>query len=160
VVAFEIDEGRVSALAVIAEVKSRRSVPDPRVVVAAIRNSLNLEAAVVAFVAPKSVPKTSSGKIMRHLAKQMWLEGRFEVLRQYVRCDLDSQGEADIAGSPFQTLKARYKLTDDEAYTLVEAGVDSLDLVCFMHEVKELTRVQISCLTTFPTLRTLDIARL
>jgi len=62
------------------------------------------------------------------------------VLRQYARCDLDSQGVTDAAGSPFQALKTRYKLTGDEPYTLVEAGVDSLDLVCFMHEVKELLK--------------------
>jgi acyl-CoA synthetase (AMP-forming)/AMP-acid ligase II len=140
VVAFEIAEGRASALAVIAEVKGSMPAPDPRVIAAAIRDSLNLEAAVVAFVAPKSIPKTSSGKIMRHLAKQMWLEGKFEAIRQYARCDLDNRSEADTGGSSFQALKTRYKLTGDEPYTLVEAGVDSLDLVCIMHEVKELLK--------------------
>ena len=140
VVAFEINEGQVSALAVIAEVKSRRSVPDPHDVIAAIRNALNVEPAVVAFVAPKSVPKTSSGKVMRQQTKQMWLDGNFEVLGQFARGDFDAQADAELNASPFQLLKTRYRLSGDETHTLVEAGVDSLDLVYFMHQVKELLK--------------------
>src|SRR5208282_450304 len=34
----------------------------------------------------------------------------------------------------------RYNLTGTESYTLVEAGLDSLDLVSFMHEIKELLK--------------------
>jgi hypothetical protein len=37
-------------------------------------------------------------------------------------------------------LKARYNLTGRESYNLVEAGLDSLDLVVFMHELKELLK--------------------
>jgi thioester reductase-like protein len=37
-------------------------------------------------------------------------------------------------------LKARYNLTGQESYNLVEAGLDSLDLVVFMHELKELLK--------------------
>ncbi len=139
VVAFEINEGHVSALAVIAEVKSRRTIPDPHVIIAAIRNALNVEPAVVAFVAPKCVPKTSSGKVMRQQTKRMWLEGNFEVLGQFTRGDLEAQQD-EVAESPFQLLKTRYRLSGDEPHTLIEAGVDSLDLVYFMHQVKELLK--------------------
>ena len=37
-------------------------------------------------------------------------------------------------------MKARYNLTGTEPYNLVEAGLDSLDLVAFMHEIKELLK--------------------
>ncbi len=37
-------------------------------------------------------------------------------------------------------MKARYNLTGTESYNLVEAGLDSLDLVVFMHEIKELLK--------------------
>ena len=37
-------------------------------------------------------------------------------------------------------MKARYNLTGLESYNLVEAGLDSLDLVVFMHELKELLK--------------------
>ena len=42
--------------------------------------------------------------------------------------------------SSFDELKARYNLTGTESYNLVEAGLDSLDLVVFMHELKELLK--------------------
>ena len=37
-------------------------------------------------------------------------------------------------------MKASYNLTGTESYNLVEAGLDSLDLVVFMHEIKELLK--------------------
>src|SRR6202040_2478900 len=42
--------------------------------------------------------------------------------------------------SSFDELKARYNLTGLESYNLVEARLDSLDLVVFMHELKELLK--------------------
>jgi len=42
--------------------------------------------------------------------------------------------------SSFAELKARYNLTGLESYNLVEAGLDSLDLVVFTHELKELLK--------------------
>src|SRR5207247_6353183 len=80
VVAFEINGDRDGALAVLAEVKSRRAVPDPRDIAIAIRKELHVEAHTVALVSPHSVLKTSSGKPMRQRTKQSWLDGRLKVL--------------------------------------------------------------------------------
>ena len=44
------------------------------------------------------------------------------------------------ADVPFAELKVRYNLTGTESYNLIEAGLDSLDLVVFMHELKELLK--------------------
>jgi len=85
--------------------------------------------------------ENSSGKIMRHRAKQMWLDGQFNVLSEFSR-EKDAgtcESGSDIQ-SPFDELKARYNLTGMESYNLVEAGLDSLDLVVFMHELKELLK--------------------
>jgi thioester reductase-like protein len=78
---------------------------------------------------------------MRHKTKQMWHEGGFTVLSDFSRekdagCAMSS---AEMEG-PFSELKARYNLTGQESYNLVEAGLDSLDLVVFMHELKELLK--------------------
>ena len=141
VVAFEINEDHDSALAVVAEVKNPKAIPEARTIVAAIRNNLNLETDSIAFIAPRAVPRTSSGKLMRHSAKQMWLEGKFKVLGQFSRkSNLEGLGDSNTVLSPFVTLKARYGLKGDELCSLVEAGVDSLDLVVFMHEIKELLK--------------------
>src|SRR5271156_5131191 len=85
VAAFQINEDSEPALAIVAEVKNPKAVPDALKIAAAVRNYLNVEVAVISFIAPRSIPRTSSGKIMRHKIKQMWLDGQFTVLSAFSR---------------------------------------------------------------------------
>jgi thioester reductase-like protein len=141
VAAFQIQEDGEPALAIVAEVKNPKAFPEARKIAAAVRNYLNVEVAVISLIAPRAIPRTSSGKIMRHKTKQMWLQGQFTVLSDFSR-------EKDAGNSPcdsdmhssFAELKAKYNLTGQESYNLVEAGLDSLDLVVFIHELKELLK--------------------
>src|ERR1700730_17132102 len=75
VAAFQIQEDSEPALAIVAEVKNPRALPDARKIAAAVRNYLNVEVAMISFIAPRAIPRTSSGKIMRHKTKHMWLGG-------------------------------------------------------------------------------------
>jgi thioester reductase-like protein len=141
VVAFQINEDREPALAIVAEVKNPKALPDPLKIAAAVRNYLNVEVALISFIAPRVIPRTSSGKIMRHKTKHMWLQGQFTVLSEFSReKDAESSASDSMSQSPFDILKARYNLTGTETYNLVEAGLDSMDLVVFMHEIKELLK--------------------
>ena len=141
VAAFQINEDSEPALAIVAEVKNPKALPEARKIAAAVRNYLNVEVALISFIAPRAIPRTSSGKIMRHRTRHMWLEGQFTVLSEFSR-EKDA-GASDCGSdiqSSFHELKARYNLTGNESYNLVEAGLDSLDLVVFMHELKELLK--------------------
>jgi thioester reductase-like protein len=141
VAAFQIHEDSEPALAIVAEVKNPKALPDARKMAAAVRNYLNVEVALISFIAPRAIPKTSSGKIMRHKTKHMWLEGQFTVLSEFSReKDAGASESGSAMQSTFDELKARYNLTGMESYNLVEAGLDSLDLVVFMHELKELLK--------------------
>src|SRR6202451_3880957 len=80
VAAFQIHEDSEPALAIVAEVKNPKALPDALQIAAAVRNYLNLEVALISFIAPRAIPRTSSGKIMRHKTKHMWLQGQFTVL--------------------------------------------------------------------------------
>ena len=141
VVAFQIHEDSEPALAIVAEVKNPKALPDPLKIAAAVRNYLNVEVALISFIAPRAIPRTSSGKIMRHKTKHMWLQGQFTVLSEFSREKDTGPATSDSVGqSPFDILKARYNLTGTESYNLIEAGLDSLDLVVFMHEIKELLK--------------------
>jgi thioester reductase-like protein len=143
VAAFQIQEDSEPALAIIAEVKNPRALPDARKIAAAVRNYLNMEVAVISLIAPRAIPRTSSGKIMRHKTKQMWLQGQFTVLSDFSRekdAEAGNSASNSDMNSSFRELKARYNLTGRETYNLVEAGLDSLDLVVFMHELKELLK--------------------
>ncbi len=139
IAAFQINEDSEPALAIVAEVKNPKALPDARKIAAAVRSYLNVEVALISFIAPRAIPRTSSGKIMRHKTNQMWLVGQFNVLSDFSR-EKDAGGAecGSDAQSTFGELKARYNLTGKEPYNLVEAGLDSLDLVVFMHELKEL----------------------
>src|SRR5271167_4776408 len=141
VAAFQINEDSEPALAIVAEVKNPKAVPDALKIAAAVRNYLNVEVAVISFIAPRAIPRTSSGKIMRHKIKQMWLDGQFTVLSVFSReKDAGPSAAGSEGRSSLDLLKARYNLTGTESYTLIEAGLDSLDLVVFMHEIKELLK--------------------
>jgi thioester reductase-like protein len=139
VAAFQIQEDSEPALAIVAEVKNPKALPEARKIAAAVRSYLNVEVAMISFIAPRAIPRTSSGKIMRHKTKQMWLQGQFTVLSDFSREKDAGKSHSDIH-STFAELKARYNLTGLESYNLVEAGLDSLDLVVFTHELKELLK--------------------
>ena len=141
VAAFQIHEDSEPALAIVAEVKNPKSLPEARKIATTVRNYLNVEVALISFIAPRAIPRTSSGKIMRHRTKQMWLEGQFTVLTEFSReKDAGASASCPEIRSSFDELKARYNLTGMESYNLIEAGLDSLDLVVFMHEIKELIK--------------------
>jgi thioester reductase-like protein len=141
VAAFQINEDTEPALAIVAEVKNPKNLPEARKIAAAVRSFLNVETALISFIAPRAIPRTSSGKIMRHKAKTMWLNGEFNVLSEFSReKDAGSCAPDAEVQSSFDVLKSRYNLTGNESYNLVEAGLDSLDLVVFMHELKELLK--------------------
>src|SRR6202142_4293897 len=141
VAAFQIHEDSEPALAVVAEVKNPKALPEALKIAAAIRNYLNVEVALISFIAPRAIPRTSSGKIMRHKTKHMWLEGQFTVFSEFSReKDAAPSASGTVGQSSLDVLKARYNLTGTESYNLIEAGLDSLDLVVFMHEIKELLK--------------------
>jgi len=141
VAAFQIHEDSEPALAIVAEVKNPKALPEALKIAAAVRNYLNVEVALISFIAPRAIPRTSSGKIMRHKTKHMWLQGHFTVLSEFSREKDAGPVASDAEGqSPFDVLKTRYNLTGTESYNLIEAGLDSLDLVVFMHEIKELLK--------------------
>src|SRR6202140_653838 len=85
VAAFQINEDSEPALAIVAEAKNPKALPDALKIAAAVRNYLNVEVALISFIAPRAIPRTSSGKIMRHRTKHMWLEGQFTVLSEFSR---------------------------------------------------------------------------
>lgn len=135
VAAFEIENPQGAALAVVAEVANRREIPETSAVVRVVAENMNLHVGEVAFVPPRSVAKTSSGKIRRFRTREMLRDGELEILerRDFRQTEAEADGHHEIA-----YLKRRYRLTGDEESTLLDAGIDSLDLVTFLHWLKEL----------------------
>src|SRR5258708_24158963 len=77
VAAFQIQEDSEPALAIVAEVKNPRALPDARKIAAAVRNYLNVEVAGIFPIPPRAIPRTRSGEIIRPKAKQKLLQWHF-----------------------------------------------------------------------------------
>jgi thioester reductase-like protein len=136
VAAFEVEEDGEATIAIVAELKRGKAIPDPHQIVQAIFAYLSVDIGYITFVPAKAVPKTSSGKIMRFMAKRLWLEGRLPVLAKYARQrEAELELDAKNVESPFEFLRSRYKLRGDELYTLIDVGMGSLDLVIFVHRL-------------------------
>jgi len=137
VAAFEINKADESEIAIVAEAARQNALPNPMEIAMAIRKHLNVEVGSVAFVVPKSIPKTSSGKIMRHMVKKMWHDGEFKVLNDFSWTKASEQAIQGADNSPFGFIKARYNLSGKETCSLLQAGLDSIDLISVMHEVMQ-----------------------
>jgi thioester reductase-like protein len=140
VAAFEADLDGRPGVVVLAGIGHRRSRPEGRALAAAIQAQLGLDIDCISFVSARSVPKTSSGKLMRHACRQMWQAGEFSVLGDYRRerhdgAELVADG---VSLSQLESIRQRYGLRGDETHSLTEAGIDSLDLVALLHEIREL----------------------
>ena len=65
VTAFSLEENKVEKLVVVAELKSTKIKANASEISAAVRRLLNIQIDKLIFISPKSLPKTSSGKLAR-----------------------------------------------------------------------------------------------
>jgi thioester reductase-like protein len=139
-VAFDVDEGG-ELLVVVAEVKRPDDLPDPFEIARAIRTQYYIEPQTIAFVRQKSIPKTTSGKLSRSRARELWLAGEMQVIATHV-----SARRPEPVGNPaslrerFQYIIELYNLNGREEYTFVEIGIDSLTMVQLLHDIKRLLK--------------------
>ena len=126
-------------IVILVEAANPRAHPDLEQIAQRVRARLNLEAGRIVLVAPKSLPKTSSGKLMRQRSRQLWEAGEMKVLGEFARQRTsDEEAHANSDEAPLSFFKTKYRLAGDEAHSLADAGLDSLDLVLLMHEFSEL----------------------
>jgi thioester reductase-like protein len=133
VAAFACDGEQGESLVVVAEVKDRRNLPDARVLNLNLVQRLGVSASSFVFIEARTIPKTSSGKIVRHLASERWMARQLKVIRQVdVAATMD---EAESSG-PRDWLRP-FGLTGTETWTLREAGFDSIRVVEFSQALKQ-----------------------
>lgn len=137
VASFEIETANGPGVAIVAEITPRAQAPDPADIVRVVSENMKLRIDRIDFVAPRSVEKTSSGKIRRFKTRDLLLEGSLKVIEggEFIAGDgLDADGNVN----ELQLLKKRYNLTGEEEHTLLDAGIDSLDTITFLHWLKEI----------------------
>jgi thioester reductase-like protein len=131
------------AITVLAELVRVNDIPDSSPVLGAVRDSLQIPIANLVFLAPRSIARTSSGKIRRAKTQQMFEQGQLNVI-SHNRGNYVSGPTQISNGHPdeLESLKLRYQLTGDEEFTLFDAGIDSLDLIVLLHWLRDECRNQ------------------
>ena len=133
VAAFAYEAEHHETLIVVAELKNPHRVPDVRELNTRLLHGIGVTASSFVFIEPRTIPKTSSGKIARHVVRQRWLDGGLRVLSQ-----VDPASDVDtLSADEARGWLRRFGLSGSEAWTLEDAGFDSLKLVEFAQAVKE-----------------------
>ncbi len=133
VAAFRGDSEAREELIVVAELRDTGQVPDARALNQRLLGEVGVAAEAFVFIQARTIPKTSSGKIARHLVRERWLAGTLRVVEQAGPMIEDGGLE-----TPLQCAwLARFGLTGTETFNLEDAGFDSLRLVEFAHALKQ-----------------------
>lgn len=141
VAAFEYTDNGHARVAVVVEIRPNGPKPDVRAILGAVRASLGLEIDSIVFVPSKTLPKTTSGKLMRLETKKMWMSGNLQALESYQHNkvsedDLSSLASAQDLHSFIEILKREYNITGEEDFSIVDTGIDSIELVSLLGLIK------------------------
>ncbi|HLF28782.1 MAG TPA: amino acid adenylation domain-containing protein [Anaerolineae bacterium] len=108
--AFSVDVGDEERLVVMQEVRRDFREVDAEQIVEAIRQAVTelheLQVYAVVLLKPKSIPKTSSGKIQRRACRALFLDGRLEALATSILEPMDTPAGENIAPLKRETLLA------------------------------------------------------
>ena len=145
VAAFAVEKGGGEVLVVVAELRNAKRCPDAESTNRSLRQRLGIVADSFVCIPARTIPKTSSGKIVRHQARALWLGNRLKVVAEIEAASLpvltpeardrdgaiagDTPGTASQAS--LETTFRRHGLTGSESLTLGEVGLDSLALAEF-----------------------------
>jgi acyl-CoA synthetase (AMP-forming)/AMP-acid ligase II/acyl carrier protein len=151
--AFSVTDADEEVLVIAAEVDESRAALDE--VVAKVREAVaaehDIEVRVVALLKPRTIPKTTSGKIQRHACREDYLSGRLEPMALVAA--RSRSAESPAADSPRAPLKTRKSLEDwlrrlvaeklqvpidqvDANESLLRYGLDSVALVGLSGEIE------------------------
>lgn len=131
VAAFAVEHDDAEALVVVAEVRDG-ALPDGKALARAIRRQAHIDPHTIVFAPPRSIPKTTSGKIRRAETRQLWLDGKLPALATWDNPNAhhthDGPGASAGPLERFRFLIESYDLTGDEDCSFADLGIDSLAL--------------------------------
>jgi len=123
---------------VLAELTRITVTPDPLEIIEYVRTALQIPVTHVFFLPPRTIARTSSGKVRRAKTIQLFEQGKLPVVAQNKETSPGHQPIIEAIVDELQPIKAKYQLSGNEDFTLFDAGLDSLDLVTLLHWIKEM----------------------
>jgi thioester reductase-like protein len=134
--AFSVDrEGEV--LVVVTEVRNPKNLPAADEIARSIRTQYYIEPHTIAFLPPRTIPKTTSGKISRSQVKQRFVDGTLPLLDSHVS---EQETPIEMTGlrERFSYIVEVYNITGREDYSFADLGIDSITMVQLLSDVKGL----------------------
>jgi thioester reductase-like protein len=128
VAAFSVEREDQEALVVVAEVRDEHALPDGKALARAIRRHAHIDPHTIVFAPPRSIPKTTSGKIRRAETRQLWLDDKLPVLASYAH---QTHEGPDAGADPLERFRhviESYDLTGQEDCSFADLGIDSMAL--------------------------------
>ncbi|OMC15261.1 thioester reductase domain-containing protein [Mycobacterium colombiense] len=130
VAAFSVEHDESEALIVVAEVRDEHNLPDAKAMARAIRRHCHIDPHAIVFAPPRSIPKTTSGKIRRSSTRQLWLDDKLPAFTSWINQSANRTHDGVATGplERFRNLIESYDLTGDEDCSFADLGIDSLAL--------------------------------
>lgn len=132
VVAFSAEHDEQEALVLVAEVRDQHALPEAKALARTIRRHCHIDPHTIVFVPPRTIPKTTSGKVRRAQTRQLWLDGALPTYTSWVNPATTRAHEGpDTDAGPlgrFRHLIESYDLSGDEDCSFADLGIDSLSL--------------------------------
>ncbi|OBJ12583.1 thioester reductase domain-containing protein [Mycobacterium colombiense] len=130
VAAFAVEHDESEALIVVAEVRDEHNLPDAKAMARAIRRHCHIDPHAIVFAPPRSIPKTTSGKIRRSSTRQLWLDDKLPAFTSWINQSANRTHDGVATGplERFRNLIESYDLTGDEDCSFADLGIDSLAL--------------------------------
>lgn len=132
VAAFSVEHDDSEALVVVAEVRDEHNLPDAKAMARAIRRHCHIDPHTIVFAPPRSIPKTTSGKIRRSSTRQLWLDDKLPTFGSWINQSANRTDDGMTVGAGplerFRNLIESYDLTGDEDCSFADLGIDSLAL--------------------------------
>lgn len=128
VVAFSVERDEQEALVVVAEVRDGKALPDGKALARAIRRNCHIDPHTILFVPPRTIPKTTSGKVRRAETRRLWSRDKLPVLASYTHHTHDGPDASAGPLGRFRHLIESYDLTGHEECSFADLGIDSLAL--------------------------------
>ncbi|HYB37849.1 MAG TPA: thioester reductase domain-containing protein [Mycobacterium sp.] len=128
IAAFSVEREEQEMLVVVAEVRDEHTLPDAKALARAIRRHCHIDPHTIVFVPPRSIPKTTSGKIRRAETRQLWLDAKLPVHATYAHQAHEGPDATEGPLDRFRNLIESYDLTGEEDCSFADLGIDSLAL--------------------------------
>ncbi|MGH1366469.1 MAG: thioester reductase domain-containing protein [Calditrichia bacterium] len=137
VASFAVEEDDEERLIVLAELKKTSALPDDQELSRSVQSRLGIQVACFAYLAPRTIPKTSSGKIIRYRAKRLWQQSELTLIHSsYPNQGVVVHTSPNWNDASIEALLRRYGLSRTDICSLSEAGLDSLTTAEFLHDLK------------------------